>query len=73
MKGVIVYKGKYGATKQYADRLILRLGASAEKDPVKKNRMLHDMDNVKKENIADLVNSIRSFNLIHEDNHEFKY
>ena len=42
-------------------RWILRIGASLEKDPAKKKAMLTDFDNVKKQNIADLVKAVRIF------------
>ena len=43
------------------DRFWLKTGAKLVKDPVEKNNMLTDFDNVKIENISPLINAVRSF------------
>ena len=45
----------------WKDRWLLRIGALFEKDPVKKDAMTHDIDDVKKEHIKDLIKSISLF------------
>jgi menaquinone-dependent protoporphyrinogen IX oxidase len=45
----------------WKDRWLLRIGTLFEKDPVKKDAMMHDIDDVKKEHIEDLIKSIRLF------------
>ena len=42
----------------WIDRLVLKMGASLEKDPARKKAMLQDFDWVKKENIKNLVNAV---------------
>ena len=44
-----------------ADRMLLRLGARLEEDPIKKASMSHDIDAVKKENITDIIKAVRGF------------
>ena len=41
----------------FMDRVMLKMGASLTKDPVAKKKMLTDFDEVKKENIAEIVNA----------------
>ena len=43
------------------DRFMLKMGARLTKDPVEKKTMLTDFDNVKKENILPLIETIRNF------------
>ena len=43
------------------DRFVLRMGASMVSDPVEKKTMLSDFDEVKKENIHDLIKSVKEF------------
>jgi menaquinone-dependent protoporphyrinogen IX oxidase len=42
----------------WKDRLMLKIGASLEKNPKKKAAMSHDIDGVKKEHITAVVNSV---------------
>ena len=44
----------------WSDRLLVKIGASLEKDPVRKKAMLHDIDAVKKENLVEMLTAIRS-------------
>jgi menaquinone-dependent protoporphyrinogen IX oxidase len=44
----------------WSDRLLVKIGASFEKDPVRKKAMLEDIDGVKKENLAEIFTTIRS-------------
>ena len=39
---------------------MLKIGARMEKDPIAKKEMLQDFDDVKKENLTSLVNSIKA-------------
>ena len=48
------------------DRFMLKMGARLTKDPVEKEKMLTDFNDVKKENIAPLVKSVRNFTNIYE-------
>ena len=43
------------------DRFMLKMGARLTKDPVEKKTMLTDFDNVKKENILPIVETVRNF------------
>ena len=43
------------------DRFMLKMGARMVKDPVERNTMLTDFDNVKEEKVIPLVESVRSF------------
>ncbi len=43
----------------WKDRLMLKIGARLTKDPQEKKRMLADYDDVKKENIAGMVEDLR--------------
>jgi menaquinone-dependent protoporphyrinogen IX oxidase len=45
----------------WKDRLLLKLGSAAEKDPAKKKEMQQDFDNVKKENLAEMLKAIHAF------------
>ena len=45
----------------WMDRLILKMGASFEKDPERKKAMLNDFDKVKKENIYSLVQAVNAY------------
>ncbi len=45
----------------WTDRLLVKVGAMMEKDPLKKKALRSDMDGVKRENIAALVNAIRTY------------
>lgn len=45
----------------WIDRLVLRLGASLEKDPATKKAMLTDFDSVKKDNLKSLVHAISAY------------
>jgi menaquinone-dependent protoporphyrinogen IX oxidase len=47
----------------WSDRLLVKIGASFEKDPVKKKAMLEDIDAVKKENLVEMFTAIRSLTL----------
>lgn len=47
----------------WRDRLLVKIGASFEKDPVKKKAMLEDIDAVRKENLVEMIKVIRSFTL----------
>jgi hypothetical protein len=42
------------------DGLILRMGASMQKDPAEKQRMLQDFDGVKREHLDTLVRKLRA-------------
>jgi menaquinone-dependent protoporphyrinogen IX oxidase len=44
------------------DRFVLKMGASMVKNPVEKKNMLTDFDDVKKENLSDLVTAIQKHN-----------
>ena len=48
------------------DRFMLKMGARLTKDPVEKEKMLTDFNDVKKENIDSLVKSVRNFTNIYE-------
>jgi menaquinone-dependent protoporphyrinogen IX oxidase len=43
------------------DGLMIKIGARLEKDPVKKQVMLSGIDAVKKENISEILKSVRAF------------
>jgi len=43
------------------DRFMLKMGARLTKDPVEKKEMVTDFNNVKKENINPLIESVRKF------------
>jgi menaquinone-dependent protoporphyrinogen IX oxidase len=45
----------------WIDRLMLKMGASLEKDPETKKRMLQDFDSVKKENIYSLLDAVNAY------------
>lgn len=45
----------------WTDRLVLRMGASLEKDPARKKAMLQDFDSVKKENINVLLQAVTAY------------
>ena len=45
----------------WKDRLVLKMGASFEKDPEKKKAMLQDFDAVKKENISSLLQAVNTY------------
>ena len=45
----------------WSDRLFLRMGAWLEKDPAKKKAMQRDINEVKKENLLDLINTAGKF------------
>ncbi len=45
----------------WKDRFMLKMGARLTKDPAAKKTMLTDFDQVKKENITNLVNAVRKF------------
>jgi menaquinone-dependent protoporphyrinogen IX oxidase len=45
----------------WKDRFMLKLGARSTKDPAAKKAMLTDYDDVRKENIEQLVNRVREF------------
>ena len=45
----------------WKDRLLLKMGARLEKNPETKARMLQDVDNVKKENLIDVIRRIKAF------------
>ena len=45
----------------WIDRLVLRMGASLEKNPARKKAMLQDFDSVKKENIKLLVHAVTAY------------
>lgn len=47
----------------WSDRLLVKIGASFEKDPVTKKAMLEDVDGVKKENLVEMFTAIRSLTL----------
>ena len=44
----------------WSDRLLVKIGASFEKDPVKRKAMLEDMDAVKKANLLEMFTAIRA-------------
>jgi len=48
------------------DRFMLKMGARLTKDPVEKKKMLTDFNEVKKENIEPLIESLRKFEEINE-------
>jgi len=48
------------------DRFMLKMGARLTKDPVEKKTMLTDFDNVKKENILPIIETIRNFTKLPE-------
>ena len=48
------------------DRFMLKMGSKLTKDPVEKKKMLTDFNEVKKENIEPLIESIRKFEEINE-------
>ena len=48
----------------WKDRVMLKMGARLTKDPKAKKGMLTDYDNVRKENIAALLNSVQEFSAI---------
>jgi menaquinone-dependent protoporphyrinogen IX oxidase len=45
----------------WIDKLMLKVGARLQKDPVAKKTMLQNFDDVKKENIVELVNAVKNF------------
>jgi menaquinone-dependent protoporphyrinogen IX oxidase len=48
------------------DRFMLKMGARLTKDPVEKENMLTEFDNVKKENIEPLVKAVKNYQKINE-------
>lgn len=44
----------------WKDRMVLKLGAAVTKDPVEKKEMLRNFDDVKKENLIQLIRDFRS-------------
>jgi menaquinone-dependent protoporphyrinogen IX oxidase len=48
------------------DRFLLRMGAKFTKDPVEKQKMLTDFNDVKKENIGSLVKAVQNFTNIYK-------
>jgi menaquinone-dependent protoporphyrinogen IX oxidase len=56
------YPGKMAIRElSWIDRFMLKMGARLTKDPAAKKTMLTDYNEVKKENITGLVNSVKSF------------
>lgn len=45
----------------WRDKTLLKMGASVERDPSVKRKMMEDFDNVNKENLRELVNKVRYF------------
>jgi menaquinone-dependent protoporphyrinogen IX oxidase len=45
----------------WIDRLVLKMGASLEKDPARKKAMLQDFDSVKKENLKMLIHAVSAY------------
>ncbi|HKH60813.1 MAG TPA: flavodoxin domain-containing protein [Flavitalea sp.] len=45
----------------WTDRLLVKIGAKMEKDPIRKKAMLEDIDAVKSENLDELIKAIQSF------------
>jgi len=43
------------------DSMMLKMGARLEKDPAKRQAMLHDIDGVKRENLEPVLNMVRNF------------
>ena len=48
----------------WKDRFMLKMGARLTKDPAAKKTMLTDYNNVRKENIAALLNAVREFSAV---------
>lgn len=48
----------------WKDAIILRMGSWMIKDPQIKKSMRHDIDGVKREHIADIVNKIKDYNVL---------
>jgi menaquinone-dependent protoporphyrinogen IX oxidase len=56
------YHGKMAVQElSWKDRFMLKMGARLTKDPAAKKTMLTDYNEVKKENITGLVNSVKNF------------
>jgi len=49
------------------DRFMLKMGAKLTKDPVEKKAMLTDFDHVKKENILPVIEAVRNFYEVPEE------
>ena len=47
----------------FIDRIVLHMGAALQKNKVDKERMLTDFDDVRQENLTDIVTAMRSFSL----------
>jgi menaquinone-dependent protoporphyrinogen IX oxidase len=45
----------------WLDRMLLKMGARMQKDPVIRERMLQDVDNVSREHLGDAVKRIKSY------------
>lgn len=59
---VFFLQGKMNMSKlSFMDRFMLKMGAWLTKDPVAKKKMLTDFDEVKKENIAEMINSVLEY------------
>jgi menaquinone-dependent protoporphyrinogen IX oxidase len=52
----------------WKDRFLLKMGARLTKDPAEKKGMLTDFNQVKKENIRNLVNAVREFSSTNKKN-----
>ena len=48
----------------WKDRVMLKIGARLTKDPAAKKTMLTNYNNVRKENIAALLNAVRRFSAV---------
>jgi len=46
----------------WLDRFMLKMGARMQKDPVIRERMLQDVDNIRKENLVEIIRKIKSSN-----------
>ena len=46
----------------WLDRFMLKMGARLQKDPATRERMLQDVDNVRKENLVEVISKIKSSN-----------
>lgn len=47
----------------WKDKLLVKMGARLEKDPAKKKEMLYGMDEVKKENLDELIKAVNRYTL----------
>ena len=47
----------------FIDRIVLHMGAALQKNKLDKERMLADFDDVRQENLTDIVTAVRSFSL----------